>query len=165
MGPISLRPAHGDDDAFLFELFAQTRRPQFAALGWPSQQLDHLLQQQYDFRRRGYGESSPNAIDRVIELHEVPIGRLLTARSDDIVVIVDIAISDRCRGNGIGGAVVALVQREAAAVGSDVILQVDVDNPAQRLYARLGFEFTADHGLHRAMRWSHRSFAAAGASL
>jgi ribosomal protein S18 acetylase RimI-like enzyme len=162
MGQISLRPAHDDDDAFVFALFAQTRRAQFAALGWPSEQLDVLLHQQYDFRRRGYGESYPDAADRVIEIGPEAVGRLLTARLEGRITIIDIAVADRCRGTGIGGAVLALVQGEAAALGADVILQVDVDNPAQRLYTRLGFEVAADHGLYREMRWSSRVLSPAG---
>ena len=40
---------------------------------------------------------------------------------------------------------------EAAATGKRLSIHVESNNPARRLYERLGFEEVAEHGLYRLM--------------
>ena len=50
------------------------------------------------------------------------------------------------------------VQAEAADTGRPVTIHVERFNPAQRLYARLGFVTTDDTGpVHLLMRWNPAS--------
>jgi predicted GNAT family acetyltransferase len=43
---------------------------------------------------------------------------------------------------------------EAAACGRPVTIFVEKNNPAMRLYHRLGFAQVADHGVYDFMRWT-----------
>jgi mycothiol synthase len=54
--------------------------------------------------------------------------------------IVQVGVVPSWRGRGVGGALVAEALRRMRAAGADhALLDVNVDNPAARLYTRLGF--------------------------
>ena len=73
------------------------------------------------------------------------MGRL--ALAEDWAVLTDLTVEPQVRGRGIGGAVVeALCRRAKAERATAVALQVLADNPARRLYRRLGF---SDHHAYR----------------
>lgn len=52
-------------------------------------------------------------------------------------LLLFVAVDPACRGRGIGG---HLCRTATQAVDGDVKLHVEYDNPAKRLYERLGFE-------------------------
>ena len=84
-----------------------------------------------------------------------PGGFILLATSDDILVgallmlgtgmkgyvpshiLLFVGVHPTLRGHGIGG---RLVKKGIAEAGGDVKLHVEYDNPAKRLYERLGFK-------------------------
>jgi ribosomal protein S18 acetylase RimI-like enzyme len=57
------------------------------------------------------------------------------------------------RDSGIGEAIVRELQRQAGHEGKPVHLRVLKGNPAQALYARLGFEVTGEDERRYHMRW------------
>jgi ribosomal protein S18 acetylase RimI-like enzyme len=60
--------------------------------------------------------------------------------------IDELYITPLVRGRGLGAQVLALVEREAGKLGlKKLYLEVGHDNPAQRLYGRVGF---VDHRRH-----------------
>ena len=76
---------------------------------------------------------------------------------------MDIALLSEHRNSGIGGALLKQLLAEGARGGKPVRLQVELSNPAQRLYHRLGFRSTANTGVYLQMEWSpHSSGGAAG---
>jgi GNAT superfamily N-acetyltransferase len=70
---------------------------------------------------------------------------------DDETPELAVAVVDGRRGQGIGAALIGAAVERARADGlSRLSLSVDADNPAKRLYARLGWaEYEADDGLGR----------------
>jgi ribosomal protein S18 acetylase RimI-like enzyme len=60
--------------------------------------------------------------------------------------VVDIAISPRFRGRGLGTLLLRRVFREGDGAGKPVSIHVEVFNPARRLYDRLGFVQKGTHG-------------------
>lgn len=130
----TLRPAGADYAALLRRLFDAERAPDFAHLDAPLRSM--LLDMQYRAMTADRAARYPQAADRVIELDGAPVGRLLVDRSTDTTTLVDVALLPAARGRGLGGALLTAL----CAEGRPVTLRVLADNPARRLYARLGFE-------------------------
>jgi N-acetylglutamate synthase len=80
------------------------------------------------------------ALFATVRLHGEAAGVGRLALAEDWAVLTDLTVEPQVRGRGIGGAVVeALCRRAKAERATAVALQVLADNPARRLYRRLGF--------------------------
>ena len=55
---------------------------------------------------------------------------------------------------GIGSALLYVVMAEATQAGQPVRIHVETQNPALRLYTRLGFRPIADRGVYWFLEWS-----------
>lgn len=145
---ILLRPAEAPDDAFLALLFRDAR-PYLARLPLPEEQRTVLIEQQRRAQREGYAAAWPAAVDSIIEVDGRSVGRVLVDVSVPTTV-VDLAVRSDERGEGFATAALRVVLDDADRRGSAVHLRVARDNPAVRLYERLGFELveTTDVDLH-----------------
>ncbi len=61
------------------------------------------------------------------------------AREPEELRLVDISLLPAHRGSGVGTELLRALQQEATTAGKPLRLSVARDNPARRLYARLGF--------------------------
>ena len=137
--PPSLRPVTASDDPFLFTLYASTRARELAAWGWSAAQQEPFLRMQWMAQKRGYEARFPAEGHSIIELEGRPVGRLWVARGEHELRLVDVALLPDCQGQGVGGTLIRQLQARASAAGMPLRLQVARDNPAARLYTRLGF--------------------------
>ncbi len=149
-----LRAAAAGDGAFLRALYLDTRRGEFAALPLPPAQLQQLLQLQFTAQCRHYAAHYPRAEQYIVQHDDVAVGRLLIDRASDGIRIVDVSLLRTYRGRGLGTGLVRALQGEAAARGVPLRLSVRRDNPAARLYARLGFLELAADEVYRELEWS-----------
>jgi ribosomal protein S18 acetylase RimI-like enzyme len=134
-----LRPAQPEDDEFLFRLFAESQE-QLSGLRSNEALWRSLVEMQYRGRKITYAARYPAAEDSILlDEDGQPAGRLLLDRRPDRWRIVDIAVLAARRGQGLRTKVVRQCQQRAAAAGARLELQVRPDNPARRLYERLGF--------------------------
>lgn len=157
---LSLRDEREEDLGFLARLFASTREQEFTAAGWPAELLGPFLQSQFEAQRRHYRAHYPYCLFAVLECTGVPMGRLyLDDRGEDLNV-VDISLLPEWRGQGIGAGLLEALQGFAGMAGKGLTLMVEINNPARRLYRRLGFAETADHGVYLAMAWRAPPFRA-----
>lgn len=147
------RPATPEDQAFLFELYCSTRQEEMAAWGWSAAQQEPFLRMQFTAQQRSYELSYPEADHRIILLDNVRIGRILVARNGEEILLVDIALLPDYRGSGIGTALIRELLDEAAETSRPVRLQVYRNNPAQRLYQRLGFYKIGENEIYYDMEW------------
>lgn len=127
---LTTRPPISADESFLRALFASTRPVEAAALST----LPGLLELQFEARRRAHAAAYPLLRDDILLLADRPVGRLLTARADGATHVVDVAIVAEHRGRGLGGTLLGRLLDSGP-----VTLKVALDNPARRLYDRLGF--------------------------
>ena len=141
MGTDALRfeAVDGADEAFLLELFFQTRRGAFEPLGWSEEQLRGLLEPQYRIRKMQYEARFPSASRRKIVAGGQAVGRLDTAEEDGHLHIIDIAVMPEAQGQGIGSRALQEALDAADGAGLPVRLEVEASSPALRLYTRLGF--------------------------
>ena len=77
------------------------------------------------------------------------LGKLLCEE----IRMVDVALLPEFRGAGVGTALTRELLEEGAKKGKPVRLRVWRENPALRLYQRLGFKVERDEGIYLALEW------------
>ncbi len=153
MGVPGLRPAVPGDREFLFRTYASSRAEELAIVPWTEDEKEAFLRQQFDAQDRHYRAHHP-AADRLVILDRgEPVGRLYVERAADELRVMDIALLPEHRGRGRGRQLIEALQAEAAAAGIPITLHVEAHNPAQRLYARLGFRLVREDGIYQLLEW------------
>jgi GNAT superfamily N-acetyltransferase len=150
---ITLRPESAEDEAQLYELYADTRAEELAGLGWDSATRTAFLTMQFRAQRQGYRNMFPQGAFSMIVADGRPIGRIVVNRNEDEIRVVDIVLQAPYRGRGIGTRLLAGLCAEAAAGKKPLRLHVLKDERAKRLYERLGFNQTDDMGMYEQMEW------------
>jgi ribosomal protein S18 acetylase RimI-like enzyme len=149
---VSLRPAHADDREFLFKLYASTRLEEMAALGWNPAQQEAFLRMQFNAQQHWYGSAYSKAQKQIVMLGETAIGRMIVNReSGGAATLVDISLLPEHRGRGIGGGLLHDLIAQCGKEGLALRLQVLKNNPAARLYERLGFRKTGADDMYQQM--------------
>jgi ribosomal protein S18 acetylase RimI-like enzyme len=145
---VARRPATGEDEDFIAEVFMATRSVALGLEGLPTAQVRQLLAMQRQAQVRDYGERYPAADLEIVLSGERPVGYLRVDRSGEPWVLVDVALLPTAAGQGTGTRLLDALIREARAVPVAIAAQVAHGNPALRLYRRLGFEVEADDGVY-----------------
>ena len=150
---IAYRPATDEDLGFLALVYASTRLEEVARTGWPLEDQRRFLAHQFDAQHRHYRQNYPAAEWLVIEREGTAVGRLYLEEWPDQIRLIDIALLPDHRGGGSGSAILADLMAMAAAAGKPLTIHVEKNNPAMRLYRRLGFEPIDEHGVYDLMEW------------
>jgi ribosomal protein S18 acetylase RimI-like enzyme len=154
-GAVTLRPARPADRPFLLRLYAETRADELAATPMTPSQKDAFCRQQFAAQDAHYRRHFPRCEFLVIERDGQPIGRLYRDRRHDEIRVVDIALLRSERGRGVGGRLMREVLDEAAGDGLTVRIHVERNNPARRLYDRLGFRIEAEGEVYDLLAWKN----------
>ena len=77
-----------------------------------------------------------------------PIGRMIIHSGEVATSLVDISLLPAHRNQGIGGALVRNLLEQCSRARTPVKLQVLKNNPAARLYERLGFVKTGEDEMY-----------------
>lgn len=142
-----------EDEAFLYEVYAQTRADEMLAMGWDREQGEAFLRMQFDMQRRSYAMQYPSAEHRIVLRDGVRVGRIMTDVREEALLLVDVSLVSSHRNQGIGTRLIRDLQQQAAESGRGVRLHVVNGNPAQQLYERLGFRVTGESFPYVAMEW------------
>ena len=145
---LTLREATPEDEAFLLRVYADSRREELARVPWTDEQRHTFPASQFASQYRYYREHYDRATYQVIVADGQPVGRLFVARWPEEIRIMDIALLTERRGIGIGTRLLRVLCDEADAIGARVGIHVEKQNPAGRLYDRLGFEEREDRGVY-----------------
>ena len=151
---LALRPICNDDLDFLYQVYASTREDELALLPWTDSQKRTFLQMQFNAQHHYYQEQFAEASYQVILQDEQPVGRIYVDRGSDEIRIIDIALLSAARNQRIGSFLLQQILDEATLSGKRVVLHVEKNNPALRLYQRLGFQVKEDKGVYWFMQWS-----------
>ncbi len=149
---VSLRPIREEDREHLFRVYASTREEELAQVDWSPEQKEAFLRMQFEAQHAYYQEYYAGAAFQVVELGGEPVGRLYLARWEEEHRIVDIAILPGHRGRGLGTGLLREIIAEADRAGKPASIHVEMNNPARRLYDRLGFVPAGEHGVYVLMR-------------
>ena len=135
-----LRRVTPEDRGFLERLYRSVRWDEFAPTGWTDAAKTAFLATQFDFQQRHYRHAFDGAEYYVIDHADGPIGRIYVDRTTPELRLLEISLLPERRGQGLGAALLGLLQAEVrAGRAACVSLQVAHENPAGRLYERLGF--------------------------
>lgn len=145
---LAYRPMTDDDLPFVAALYASTRSDEVAATGWPPEMQAGFLTQQHEAQHRHYRTYYGDAEWLIVERSGQPIGRLYIEEWEDQIRVIDISLTMDARGKGIGRAILEDVIEDARARAKFVSIHVEKNNPARRLYDRLGFEAVEDKGVY-----------------
>jgi ribosomal protein S18 acetylase RimI-like enzyme len=147
---IALRPATADDEPLLFAIFCEVRGAMFAGL--PEPQKDILLRMQFHAQKSGYEQGYPDAERMIVVADGRSVGAVLVQRSTVIWRLVDISLFTAYRNQGIGTRLIRDLLDHAAKSARSLQLQVARDNPAARLYERLGMQMVAEDDVYVTMQ-------------
>lgn len=143
---IRLRPETENDLPLLQAIYASTRAEEMAMVPWTDEQKRDFLEMQFRFQRQHYQEHYHGASFDIVLVDNRPAGRLYVFRGPSDIRIVDIALLPGFRGQGLGTRVLAPILEEARTSNRIVSIHVERNNPALRLYRRLGFEIAGEQG-------------------
>ncbi|MBL0218678.1 MAG: GNAT family N-acetyltransferase [Myxococcales bacterium] len=146
--PVTLRPIVPADEDFLYRVYASTRTEELALTDWSPAQKTAFLQMQFTAQHRHYQDNYSNTAFDVILHDDEPVGRLYVRRIASEMRIVDIALLPAFRSAGIGGALLRGLVEEARREAVPLRIHVEKNNPALRLYERLGFRAIEDRGVY-----------------
>ena len=151
---ITLREVVEEDREFLYRVYASTREDELAPVPWSDAEKENFLRMQFNAQDKHYRSHFPDARYEIVLLDGRPIGRLYVHRRDDEIRVLDIALLPEHRGAGIGGSLMRELLAEAADAGKPVRIHVERNNPAMRLYHRLGFTECGETGVYYLMEWT-----------
>jgi ribosomal protein S18 acetylase RimI-like enzyme len=150
---ISLRPENPQDQEFLFALYASTRDEEMKLVPWADSEKHAFLKMQFELQSTHYHNHYPGASYQIILADGKPIGRLYIHRAESQIRVIDIALLPQHRGAGIGRQLMEELLAEARAAKKTAGIHVERNNPALRLYTRLGFSVLEDKGAYCYMEW------------
>ncbi len=153
---LQMRAVGPGDEPLLRRIYAGTRAAELSLTDWDADARERFVDMQFHAQRRHYDLHWPAARHQIIcaesggQWHDV--GRLWVDCRPEALHVLDIALLPDWCGQGIGSCCLQGLFDEALRDGLDVSIQVELDNPARRLYDRLGFQPVGDpQGLHQRM--------------
>jgi len=150
---VTFRPITDADHPFLRDLYASVRTAELAPVLWPEEAKRAFLDEQFALQHQHYLKNYVGADLLMIEKDAAPIGRIYIYRTQAEMRLMDIALIEAERGHGIGTALLAELLNEARATNCELTLHVEPENPAQRLYQRLGFRLIEHRGVYDFLGW------------
>lgn len=154
MQDVALRPVTVADEPLLRRVYASTRDEELALLPWDDAQKETFLRFQFDAQSADYAAKYPDASREVVLVDGAPAGRLYVDRRRGEIRVLDIALLPDVRGRGVGTGLLRRLIDDGAAGGAIVSIHVERNNPALRLYHRLGFRVAGDDGgVYLLMEW------------
>jgi ribosomal protein S18 acetylase RimI-like enzyme len=149
---ITFREVTPEDRIFLGDLYISTRLEELSVTGWAPEVIRAFLQQQFEAQTVHYEQHylRHGATFRIILERGHPVGRLYTFPGGEELRVVDIALIPEARGRGLGS---AILQDLLSKSDKPVTIHVEKQNPAMRLYQRLGFAKIDERGYYDLMEW------------
>ena len=120
---------------------------------WDDNQKETFIAMQFNAQKQQYAMSYPQVDHNIILFRGAPIGRMMVARNDATISLVDIALLPKYRNAGIGTGLIQDLLKEAEIVGKPVRLKVFASSAAIRLYERLGFSRVGLATAYLEMMW------------
>ena len=145
---VELRDERIDDEPFVADLYAETRHTELAPVPWNETQKHFFLRSQFALQRDYYRQHYKGAEFLVIVERDTPIGRIYLHQGHDEIRLMEIALIQQRQGCGIGTRLVGALGELANDDDCELTLHVERDNPAVRLYQRLGFTLREERGVN-----------------
>ena len=136
---IQLRQVEDSDYPLLRAVYRDARRAELAVTAWTLAQKDAFCDAQFSLQDQHYRKHYPDAQFYAVEFQNQFVGRLYISNGARFLALMDIALLETWRGQGMGTTLLNWITDWADATERPIRLYVEPDNPARRLYERLGF--------------------------
>ncbi|MCW5958520.1 MAG: GNAT family N-acetyltransferase [Pyrinomonadaceae bacterium] len=150
---IKLRPRRKDDESFWREVFYDSVRRHFEALNLAENELENILDFQFQAQSIDYEKNYPQASNFVILYQNKSAGRMIHSTEQGDLHLIDLSILSDFRNQGIGTKILEWLFEQSRRTKLPIRFYVEKMNPAFRLYERLGFKKAADVTTHFQMEW------------
>ena len=150
---INFRALAPADQPFLAGLHASRRQADLAKVDWPEERKAQFLLDELREQEKHYEEHYPGTDRLIVELGTLAIGRVYVQRVEGEIRLLDIALTSRACGCGIGTALIRELIDESRATGARITIHVEPDSAAKRLFARLGFSLLEQREGFDYMTW------------
>ncbi|WP_440875145.1 GNAT family N-acetyltransferase [Thalassotalea sp. PLHSN55] len=152
---ITLRQHNADDLPFMLALYATTRQAELAMTNFSEQEKNQFISQQFNAQYQHYLQHYNSEHFDIIELNGAAIGRLFVDYWTNEIRIVDITLTSQYQNQGIGSYLFEQLFTLARAKKKPITIHVEHNNPAKKLYQRLGFELkTQTNDIYLLMQWT-----------
>jgi len=154
---VSLRQAQAGDIPFLKEVYAGTRPDVMDNPLFSDKQKRDFIESQFNLQDTHYRKHYRNAEFMIISEGSLDAGRFYLYESKKEMRIIDIAVLPAFRGRGHGSFLLKELQSRATHSGKSISIHVEVNNPAKKLYHRLGFKEQGEkvNGVYQLMVWNY----------
>jgi len=151
---VTLRKFSNEDIPFMQALYASTREDELAITNFSVEEKANFVSQQFEAQLAHYTRHYCTDFFNIIELQNKPIGRFFVDYWESEIRIVDIALMPEYRNLGVGSHYFEQLFSEARRLDKPVTIHVEHNNPAKRLYERLGFQLkTKTNEIYLLMEW------------
>lgn len=151
---IQLRPVEEKDNLFIEAVYRSTREKELALTNWTEQQKQAFIIMQSMAQLADYKKNCPGAVYQIIIYKKQAAGRFYTWENENEIRVIDITLLPAFRGKGIGTHLLKELIEKSNAFQKKISLHVEPDNPALKLYSRLGFVYVKKNGRHYYMERS-----------
>jgi ribosomal protein S18 acetylase RimI-like enzyme len=139
-----LRPAAAGDIEFAWRLYELLMRARTEALiAWRAERQREVVE-----------NAARSGGMRMIVAEGEACGWLHVHEAADSIELHQLYLAPAWQGRGIGTSILGALQRQAAASQRPLRLNVLVNNPARRLYERLGFRIERSDPIKHYMAWT-----------
>ena len=145
---ISIRNISNTDFPFLKKVYRSTREKEMELFNWSEEQKSNFIDFQFNAQHSHYINSFKGADFLIIKLNRTDIGRLYIWRTESQMRVIDISLLEKYRAKSIGTKILTGLIKESKKSGKKMNLHVEHNNPALKLYKRLGFEIREDTGTY-----------------
>lgn len=146
---ITKAPITHSDESFLFDLYADTRQEEMLLVNWDDEQKNAFLKQQFQTQHNYYHTKFPEADFLLILKDQEKAGRLYITKLQNEIRILDLTISPKKRGQGIGSQVIEEILRQANQKKISVKIYLETKSRAENLFSRLGFVPVSGDEVHQ----------------
>ena len=150
---IQLRTITDADLPFLLQVYASTRLVELSATGLPFDVQMQFLESQFQLQHRHYQQHFASALFQIVIVNGQDAGRLYYGWEGDTLHLIDIALLPEFQHRGIGGILMAELMAQASKCDSNLMLRVQLQNPARNWYLKLGFVAGDHDGVYQQMHW------------
>ncbi len=151
---LQIREEVETDAEFIASLYCEYRWQELQEVPWDEAQKKSFLASQAKLQTDHYRRNYPGALYLIFETNQSPIGRLYLYASESEYRLMEVLFLAAYRGQGIGTRLIRALLAQAQLENRRVTLHVEPNNPAQRLYRRMGFELSEDRGAYHFLSWT-----------
>jgi ribosomal protein S18 acetylase RimI-like enzyme len=141
----------------LYGVFCSAHEDQFSLLELALDEKEQLMTMQFHAQQAQYNSQYPDADYDLVLKDDMAIGVLFAQRGPDEFVLVDITLLPQHRNSGIGAVLIRDLIRDAQSACKPLRAHVLKQNPAWRLWQRLGFRLLRDDGAYLSIEVSASS--------